>query len=177
MLSKNVKASSFEELKLSTYGLLGGSNASYIEPKEYVRGHVSSEIPDELVSGLAVRPISSINRIVQVPTQNGPQSGGGLSQIQISSGGLNFLKSNSSYAQFNVAVQLASVTGTGANAQMSFGNNSMSASSLINRVTVLVAGQQIELMNFYGEYVHPTLLLNRTNQSYLQTDSMLLEHT
>ena len=130
-----------------------------------------SEIPDELSSSERKKPIPLSVKTQAIPSQSGQANAGGqvLFQINSSSG---FIKPGSMYMRCRVTV--TNGTTRTSNTILAWGNACRNASAIIDRYTVS-SGAVLESINNYGSKYVPSLLLQASNQPYLQGDDSLLE--
>jgi len=130
-----------------------------------------SEIPDELTSSERKKPIPLSVKTQAIPSQSGTANSGGqvLFQLNSSSG---FIKPGSMYMRCKITV--TNGTTRTANTILAWGNACRNASAIIDRFTVS-SGAVLESINNYGSKYVPDLLLQASNQPYLQGDDSLLE--
>ena len=140
--------------------------------KQYGLAAAQSDIPPSWGSSSLPRPIPSSVQIVNLASQSGNQSAGGLIAFQVPTGAASggYLKPNSMYLRGT-----CTVTGAGA-AAVKFALPSASASSLINRMTCAIGGQIVSQINNY-HLLHEMLLIHNTNSAYYTYDSNILEYT
>lgn len=143
-------------------------SVSYSQDKQYT-GQVYNEVPDQISINPLVKPLSCASRIVSFQTQSADANAGSISLINITGGPNSFLKANSAYLSFQLAVTMGTTGGS-----FSFGNNTQSASSLIRRISITAPGTQAENLQFYNQ-VQPMILLGRTNNNYIVNVSAAME--
>lgn len=143
------------------------SNFNFEQAKNYQTPMVSGDVPQCIQSTPVVKPAikSSVRQVVAI-SNSGSQTNGGLSQIQIPSANA-FLKAGSAYLRFTVSIVRA--TGATGNTGTNMGFNGAclgDASSLISRLTVQQAGNNLESMLFYP-VIEQMFILGRTNAPFL----------
>jgi len=112
---------------------------------------------------------TSARRIVSVSSQSGTVSAGQPLLFQLPANmGAGLLVSGSAYIKFTVAVTQATNTYDWAFKQ------SGSGSSIFQRVSAILSGQNVESINMYNKLYH-NLMLHATNKSYLDSDAKVNE--
>jgi hypothetical protein len=103
-------------------------------------------------------------RIVQIASQSGTVNAGQPILVALPYGmGSGFLCSGSAYARFTITVTQA------VGYSWAF-KQSGSASSVFQRISAILSGQQAEVIHNYGA-LYNSLLLHATNKNYLESDA------
>ena len=140
--------------------------------KTYGISAAHDDIPSILQSSDLPKPIPTNHKLIAISSQNGNQSASGMNIFQIATGAsAGCVKPNSVYIKAKI-VPTGGTTGH----TWAFNGPTKSASSLINRLSILVSNQMVEQINFYDK-LHDLLLLHGANANYYNNDSFLLEHT
>jgi hypothetical protein len=123
-----------------------------------------SDIPQELMSSSAMRPIPSrISHKVANSTTAAPSSNGTMMFNLGCSNGQGFLKSGSVYLRF-----ILTAAG-GADVNMTFQNSNSLASSIFLRDTVYINGQIVEQNNYLNK-VRQALVSHCSTENYVKND-------
>lgn len=144
------------------------------------------DIPSSMLSDSQPRLIASQVRQVQLPSQSGDQSAGGVLNFQISTGvGQGYLKRGSCYLRTKIVITTAAdMSGAAvpcrldlaAGAFNAFGGPLAMASHVINRLTLLSGGSVIEQINNY-HVVADVINSHAASKSYIGGDAQLYENS
>lgn len=146
------------------------SSQSFTSAKSYPVSVASQDIPNAWMSNTDPRVAGATKKIVSVASQNGTQtSSGQLSFLLPSNMGSGFLASGSAYLKFTVGITQATAY---AWAFKQYG----SASSVINRMTLLASGAIVEQILNYNK-LYSSLLLHASNPSFAQVDDAINQDT
>ena len=140
---------------------MSGSNAL----KSYSLAVAQSDIPSTWMPDSRPRLANvSSRRIVSIASQSGTVNAGQPILVALPYGmGAGFLCSGSAYVKFTVTVTQAVAV------SWAF-KQSGSASSIFQRVSAILSGQQAEVVHNYGA-LYNSLLLHATNGEYLNNDA------
>jgi len=144
------------------------------------------DIPSSMLSDSQPRLIASQVRQVQLPSQSGNQSAGGVINFQISTGvGQGYLKRGSCYLRTKIVITTSadcsaqSIVNTYdtavAAAKVCFGGPLAMASHAINRLTLLSGGSVVEQINNY-HVVADIVNAHASSAPYLNNDAGLYEN-
>ena len=135
--------------------------------KSYSLAVAQSDIPSTWMPDSRPRLANvSSRRIVSIASQSGTVNAGQPILVALPYGmGAGFLCSGSAYVKFTVNVTQGAVATTG----WAF-KQSGSASSIFQRVSAILSGQQAEVIHNYGA-LYNSLLLHATNGEYLNNDA------
>lgn len=123
-------------------------SAQFTSVKSYPVGVASSDIPNAWMSNSDPRVAGATKKILSVASQNGTQtSGGQLSFLLPSNMGAGFLASGSAYIRFTVSITQATAYSW---AFRQYG----SASSVVNRMTLLASGAITEQILNYNKLTY-----------------------
>lgn len=140
-------------------------------PKSYPVSVASQDIPSAWLSSSDPRVAGATKKIVSISSQNGTQYSSGQLTWQLpSSMGSGFLASGSAYLKFNVDVTQA----TGARNFVFSGYGS--ASSIINRMTLLCSGQITEQILQYNK-TYNSLLCHASSPQFASGDDTLYQNS
>ena len=133
--------------------------------KSYSLSVAQSDIPSTWMPDSRPRLANvASRRIVQIASQSGTVNAGQPILVALPYGmGSGFLCSGSAYARFTITPTLTAGT-TWAFKQSSSG------SSIFQRISAVLSGQQAEVIHNYGS-LYNSLLLHATNQNYLGNDA------
>lgn len=133
--------------------------------KSYGLSVAQSDIPSTWMPDSRPRLANvASRRIVQIASQSGTVNAGQPILVALPYGmGAGFLCSGSAYVRFTV-------TPTQANNRSWAFKQSGSASSVFQRVSAILSGQQAEVIHNYGA-LYNSLLLHATNKNYLESDA------
>lgn len=142
---------------------MSGSNAL----KSYSLSVATSDIPSTWMPDNRPRLANvASRRIVSIASQSGTVGAGQPILVALPYGmGSGFLCSGSAYAKFTINVTQA----VGPNWAF---KQSGSGSSVFQRVSAILSGQQAEVVHNYGA-LYNSLLLHATNKSYLENDAAI----
>lgn len=145
--------------------------SNYSAPASYNVAVAQSDIPNAWLSDSRPRVASGgSHRILNIASQNGTVNSGQALQFQLPAGmGAGFLVSGSAYIKCTVSV-------TQAVAQSWAFKQTGSASSMIQRLSAILSGSQVEVIQNYNKSYN-ALLQHATNSAYLAGDSKLEELT
>ena len=150
---------------------------SYLNtPNTYNLSAANSDVPGSLSSSSFPRPVSSVKQIVSIASTSGDQQAGGLITFSIptGAGAGAYLVNNSMYMScritLNTSANYTAVANTG------FALSDQSASAIINRLTVSIGSQNINMINQY-HWLHSILLTHTTSRNYYVDDSSILQYT
>ena len=145
--------------------------ATFGAPASYNVAVASSDIPTAWLPDSRPRVASGgSKRIMNIASQNGTVTSGQPLQFQLPAGmGAGFLVSGSAYLRFTVSVTQAA-TGTWSFKQTG------AASSLIQRMTAILSGAQVETIQNYNK-IYNSLLQHACNANFIANDSKLEEYT
>ncbi len=133
--------------------------------KSYTLSVAQSDIPSTWMPDSRPRLANvASRRIVQIASQSGTVNAGQPILVALPYGmGAGFLCSGSAYAKFSIKVSQ--------DVAMSWAfKQSGSGSSIFQRVSAVLSGQQAEVIHNYGA-LYNSLLLHATNQNYLASDA------
>lgn len=147
-------------------------SSSFTQPHSYSHPAISSDIPNELISGNATRPIPSIHKLVACQSTSGAQGASGVSTINIPASANSFLKSGSAYIRI---VGQATFEGNAVVSACAFGNSVKSISSLISKITLNSGATQLETFSSYGTALEPVLVSHASNAGYYFNDYAIME--
>ena len=133
--------------------------------KSYSLSVAQSDIPSTWMPDSRPRLANvASRRIVQIASQSGTVNAGQPILVALPYGmGSGFLCSGSAYVRFTI-------TPTQANARSWSFKQSGSGSSVFQRVSAILSGQQAEVVHNYGA-LYNSLLLHATNRNYLESDA------
>ena len=133
--------------------------------KSYSLAVAQSDIPSTWMPDSRPRLANvSSRRIVSIASQSGTVSAGQPILVALPYGmGSGFLCSGSAYAKFTITVTQAGGTAWGF-------KQSGSGSSIFQRISAILSGQQAEVVHNYGA-LYNSLLLHATNKTYLDSDA------
>lgn len=133
--------------------------------KAYSLSVAQSDIPSTWMPDSRPRLANvASRRIVSIASQSGTVNAGQPILVALPYGmGSGFLCSGSAYVKFTV-------TPTQANARSWAFKQSGSGSSVFQRVSAILSGQQAEVIHNYGS-LYNSLLLHATNRNYLESDA------
>jgi hypothetical protein len=145
--------------------------SNYSAPASYNVAVAQSDVPNAWLSDSRPRVASGgSHRILNIASQNGTVNSGQPIQFQLPAGmGAGFIVSGSAYIKCTVNV-------TQAVGQSWAFKQTGSASSMIQRLSAILSGSQVEVVQNYNK-VYNTLLQHATNSAYLAGDSKLEELT
>ena len=142
-------------------------SAQFAGVKSYPVSVANQDVPSAWLSNSDPRVASCGKKIVQVSSSTGTQSSGGLvSFILPANMGSGMLVSGSAYIKFTVSVTQATDTYSWAFKQYG------SASSVVNRMTLLSSGAIAEQILNYNK-LYSALLLHASNPSFAQGDDKI----
>lgn len=138
--------------------------------KSYPVSVANQDIPTAWLSNQDARVAGATKKIVSISSQNGTQtSGGQMSFILPSNMGAGMLASGSAYLKFTVTVTQPTAV---AWAYKQYG----SASSVINRMTLLASGAITEQILNYNK-LYSSLLLHASNPNFASGDDSLNQYS
>lgn len=142
-------------------------SAQFANVKSYPVSVSNQDIPSAWMSNQDPRVASATKRIVNVSSSTGTQTAGGLVSFILPAGqGAGFLASGSAYIKATVSVTQANATYAWNFAQYG------SASSMVNRMTLLSSGAITEQILNYNK-TYSALLLHASNPSFASGDDKL----
>lgn len=145
-------------------------SAQFTSAKSYPVSVASQDIPNAWLSNSDPRVAGATKKILSISSQNGTQtSSGQLSFVLPANMGAGFLASGSAYLKFTVSVTQATAY---AWAFKQYG----SASSVVNRMTLLASGAIAEQILSYNK-AYSSLLLHCSNPSFAQVDDAINQDT
>lgn len=146
----------------------------YNAVETYNLAAAQSDVPNSLTSSRAPRPISSQKLINSLASTSAQAGAGGMITFSIPTGaGANaYLVNNSMYLRCTIKGTAAIQAG----ADVKFNGPSFSATSIINRLTVSIAGTQVCSYNQYN-VISDLLLLHTTNRNFIKDDCAILMYT
>lgn len=135
--------------------------------KSYSLAVAQSDIPSTWMPDSRPRLANvSSRRIVSIASQSGTVNAGQPILVALPYGmGAGFLCSGSAYAKFTITV-----TQAGAGPYSWAFKQSGSGSSIFQRASAILSGQQAEVVHNYGA-LYNSLLLHATNKNYLESDA------
>ena len=143
---------------------------SFASVKSYPVSVANADIPQAWLSSSAPRVAPASKKIVVISSQNGTQSSGGsLSFICPSGQGAGYLVSGSAYLRFTVTPTQASALSY---AFKQYG----SASSVINRATLLCSGAISEQILNYNK-LYASLMLHASTPDFATSDDTINQFT
>jgi hypothetical protein len=144
-------------------------------PASYTVAVASSDIPNAWLPDARPRVASGgSHRILSIATQNGTVASGQSLQFQLPAGmGAGFLVGGSAYIRMTVNV---TQTNAGNPAYSWYFKQTGCASSIIQRMTAILSGAQLETIQQYNK-IYNSLLQHGTNGNYVANDSHLAEST
>jgi hypothetical protein len=138
--------------------------------KSYPVSVANQDIPTAWLSNSDARVASASKKIVSISSQNGTQtSGGQMTFVLPSNMGSGMLASGSAYLKFTVTVTQPTAVSW---AYKQYG----SASSVINRMTLLASGAITEQILNYNK-LYSSLLLHASNPSFASGDDALNQYS
>lgn len=139
-------------------------------PASYNVSVASSDIPSAWLPDSRPRVASGgSKRIINIASQNGTVTSGQPLQFQLPAGmGAGFLVSGSAYIRMTITV-------TNAGGNWAF-KQTGAASSVIQRLSAVLSGAQVETIQNYNK-MYNALLLHACNANYVANDSKLSETT
>lgn len=135
--------------------------------KSYSLSVAQSDIPSTWMPDSRPRLANvASRRIVQIASQSGTVSAGQPILVALPYGmGAGFLCSGSAYAKFTITVTQAG------GVSWAF-KQAGSGSSVFQRVSAILSGQQAEVIHNYGA-LYNSLLLHATNRNYIENDAQI----
>lgn len=146
---------------------------AFQQPKQYELSVAQSDVPASMLPSRAVRPVNMMQRLVQVPAQNGAQTAGGVLSFLLNNAG-NYIKNGSVYLRLKIQPDAAARGNADGTSTWSGAGPTSGLSSIINRCTIFVNGVVAEQINNY-HIVHEKLICHASAAPYITNDLKLYE--